>query len=665
LQRQRRREKKKEDADSFSAPFLLVVDPCALAVSSHALQSSHSSKRNSLLALTASILLFLLVRSTTFSRSDSNGTGGAALLLSRRSSVVAASRTYSAAFSWSLSGRKGREKDSLRHDTKRLKRRVRGEEAHDASSKRSPASMRTSAAAADDADLRLLRSRIFRKQPPTDDTTPQGPRRERVMPARAAVVSAELEYRRRARQSATKSSMDGDGQSPLSPLSRSLFPSEPLSPLDPDYVAACVVLRDQKVDLPEFIAWHAALGIRTFYLYDHGSSPPVSAEEAASLLSWTSTENETMREKQETEMETEARMARMTSTAIKETNANNTSTFSSSSFTSSSGVSIHVTPLTEEQINAHPTLLPQMTGYDFCIEANRANHAWLAFFDVDEFVVITDVGSSLSSATIPDTAHDRANAASANADADVTAIAAETAANAASATLSSSSSSPSEATTSSETLLRLLPLLLSKYEGAAAALALHWKVFGSGGRASRKPDSQLTAEAFEDCVPSEDGDNWTVKTIASTRLLDVAEPCLGPHHFSYWDFEGAADAAEEAEKRQSEGTALSSSSSFSPRPQPFAVDVTGSRIDGPLARASSDGAPPKVPHFPAFLAHYVLKSKEEYQSKMLRGSGMRNHKPWTFFEEIDGHSTEKCVEAKKLARVMKASGMVRLPGAGK
>jgi len=87
-----------------------------------------------------------------------------------------------------------------------------------------------------------------------------------------------------------------------------------------------------------------------------------------------------------------------------------------------------------------------------------------------------------------------------------------------------------------------------------------------------------------------------VKTIAPTRLLDVAEPCLGPHHFSYWDFEGAADAAEEAEKRQSEGIALSSSS-FSPRPQPFAVDVTGSRIDGPLARASPDGAHPKVPHF--------------------------------------------------------------------
>jgi hypothetical protein len=191
LQRQRRREKKKEDADSFSAPFFLVVDPYALAVSSHALRSSHNSKRSSLLALTASILLFLLASSTTFSRSDSNGTGGAALLLSRRSSVVAASRTYTAAFSWSLSGRKRREQDSLRHDTKRLKRRVRGEEAHDASSKRSPASMRTNSAVADDADLRLLRSRIFSKQPPTDDTTPQGPRRERVMPARAAAVSAD------------------------------------------------------------------------------------------------------------------------------------------------------------------------------------------------------------------------------------------------------------------------------------------------------------------------------------------------------------------------------------------------------------------------------------------------------------------------------------------
>ena len=296
-----------------------------------------------------------------------------------------------------------------------------------------------------------------------------------------------------------------------------------------------------------------------------------------------------------------------------------------------------------------------MAGYDFCIKANRAKHAWLAFFDVDEFVVITDVGSSLSF----DTAHDRTNALSAYANAEGTANAAGTAAP---ATLSSSSS-PSEATTSSETLLRSLPLLLSKYEGAAAALALYWKVFGSGGRASRKPDSQLTAEAFEDCVPAKYVGNSHVKTIASTRLLDVAEPCLGPHHFSYWDFEGAADEAEEAEKRQREGIALYSSSSFSPRPQPFAVDVTGSRIDGPLARASPDGEPPKVPDFPAFLAHYFLKSKEEYQAKVFRGSGMRNHKSLTLFEEIDGQSTAKCVEAKKLARVMKASGMVRLPGA--
>jgi hypothetical protein len=54
----------------------------------------------------------------------------------------------------------------------------------------------------------------------------------------------------------------------------------------------------------------------------------------------------------------------------------------------------------------------------------------------------------------------------------------------------------------------------------------------------------MTAEEFEDCVPAEDG----IKTSALTRLLDIAEPSLGPHHFSYWDFEGAADAAEEAKR---------------------------------------------------------------------------------------------------------------------
>lgn len=310
------------------------------------------------------------------------------------------------------------------------------------------------------ADLAALRSRIFSQQPPTEDTTPHGAagRSERVASLREAAVAAEVEFRRRScEESGLTTSM-----TPPSRIARSLFPPRPLTPSHPRYVAACVVLRDQGIDLPEFVAWHAALGIKTFYLYDHGSSPPVSAEQAREMLP-PATRDET---------------------------------------------EVHVEPLTDAQIAAHPSKIPQMTAYDTCVASHRAEHEWLAFLDVDEFVVLESSDTS-SSASSP------------------------------------SSSSATGAVPS-------FPLLLSKYEGAAAALALHWSMFGSGGRLSRKPDSELTAEAFEACLPRDNGNNRHIKTVASTRMLDISEPCLGAHHFAYWDFEGAV-AAEEEKRTKEEG----------------------------------------------------------------------------------------------------------------
>jgi len=439
------------------------------------------------------------------------------------------------------------------------------------------------AAAADDAaELLALRSRIFSQQPPTEDKTPHGAagRAARVASLREAAVSAELDYRRR-RSSSNK---DTSLLLPPSPMSRSLFPPAPLSPSHRDYLAFCVVLKDQSDDLPEFVAWHAALGVRNFYLFDHGSNPPVSAREAAAMLP---------------------------PTAAKD------------------GTRVVVTPLTEADVAAHPSRIPQMAAYDSCVAAHRAEHEWLAFLDVDEFVVISP-NSSFSS-------------------------------------FSSSSASSSSSSTAADAVPSL-PLLLSRYEGAAAALALHWSMFGSGGRASRKPDSTLTAEAFQACLPRDNGNNRHVKTVAATRMLDVAEPCLGAHHFAYWDFEGAvADAAAAASAAASAADASASSSSPSSpsparrRPQPFAVDVEGARIDGPYSRVAPGDPPPRVPHAPAFLAHYVLKSKEEYEAKMLRGNAMRSSKGWAFFEEVDSLSTERCVEAAALAQKIKATMKMMTP----
>ena len=449
----------------------------------------------------------------------------------------------------------------------------------------------------DNDDLLELRSRIFSEQPLTWDTTRHGAkgRFERTEPLRAVAVSAELEYRRRSRNTNGLSSL------PPSPISRSLFPPVPLAPSHTDYVAVCVILKDQSVDLPEFVAWYTALGVKTFYLFDDGSSPAVSPEQAASALP-PATRSETK---------------------------------------------VVVTPLTGEMISRHPTRRPQMAAYDSCVASYRAEHEWLAFFDVDEFVVI----SSNASFLLPSAA---------------------------------TSGKPSSSVPS-------LPLLLSRYEGAAAALGLHWSMFGSAGRTARKPDSMLTAEAFESCLPADSGSNRHVKTIASTRMLDISESCMGPHHFAFWDFEKAVSEAEEEsekkemekEKSEADVAVVAGSPSLSPalpslpqpppprhpphphrrrRPQPFTVDVEGTRIDGPYSRPSTPGGkPPKVPRSPAFLAHFALKSKEDFETKMARGSGMRNRKGWPFFNAVDGASTQTCSEASELAKKIRESGAIVLP----
>ncbi|RYF12064.1 MAG: glycosyltransferase family 2 protein [Deltaproteobacteria bacterium] len=49
-------------------------------------------------------------------------------------------------------------------------------------------------------------------------------------------------------------------------------------------VAICAIARDEAYDLPEWMAHHRNLGVGTFYLFDHGSTPPMAETLGDSLM---------------------------------------------------------------------------------------------------------------------------------------------------------------------------------------------------------------------------------------------------------------------------------------------------------------------------------------------------------------------------------------------
>ena len=62
----------------------------------------------------------------------------------------------------------------------------------------------------------------------------------------------------------------------LQPLTREPYPPLP-KPDNEEYVAFCLVVRNQSIDMPEFFIHHYHHhGIRRFYVYDDGTSPPLS-----------------------------------------------------------------------------------------------------------------------------------------------------------------------------------------------------------------------------------------------------------------------------------------------------------------------------------------------------------------------------------------------------
>jgi hypothetical protein len=56
----------------------------------------------------------------------------------------------------------------------------------------------------------------------------------------------------------------------------------------------------------------------------------------------------------------------------------------------------------------------------------------------------------------------------------------------------------------------------------------------------------------------------------------------------------------------------------------------------------------RVAHERLLLAHYVLKSREDFQAKMQRGGGRGIRRGIDYFERIDAAATEDCSHAERV-----------------
>jgi hypothetical protein len=104
--------------------------------------------------------------------------------------------------------------------------------------------------------------------------------------------------------------------------------------MDDGYVAMCIAIKDQRLDLPEFLIHHYYhLGIRYFYIMDDGSDPPLSEMQDFGIPQ----------------------------SALKFT----------------------------YQDHASRDHYMQMVFYDNCLQEYGKLHNWIAFFDTDEFLEVT------------------------------------------------------------------------------------------------------------------------------------------------------------------------------------------------------------------------------------------------------------------------------------
>eukprot|EP00887_Chlorella_sp_A99_P003217 scaffold9.g3217.t1 len=169
----------------------------------------------------------------------------------------------------------------------------------------------------------------------------------------------------------------------------------------PGFLAMCLIARDAHADLLEWINHHLRLGATKIYLWDHGSKPPMRHVIAGYIAAG-------------------------------------------------------VVEYRHFETFAHPSGKPQLYAYDKCLEVARGRHDWLAFLDVDEFLMFKAPGGPL----------------------------------------------------------RSLPLLLMKFQ-EYSGLAVHWLLFGSSGHETRPLAGSL--RSYVRRLPALHAQHQLVKTIVRVR----------------------------------------------------------------------------------------------------------------------------------------------------
>jgi hypothetical protein len=187
----------------------------------------------------------------------------------------------------------------------------------------------------------------------------------------------------------------------------------------PNYLAMCSIVRDAHPDISEWTHHHLKLGFSKLYIFDHGSIPKMD-------------------------------------TILKHY--------------IDQGTVVYIY-FTEEQSNNHPSKAPQIYVYDMCLHHYGHLHEWMAFIDVDEFLMFRG-GAPIQS----------------------------------------------------------LPLYLSKNKHLdnASGLAVHWILFGSSGYKSRPAGGLL--RSYVKCMPLAHSQHHLVKSIIRPRCTSEA---WSPHAFHH------------------------------------------------------------------------------------------------------------------------------------
>ncbi|KAF8066394.1 glycosyltransferase family 92 protein [Scenedesmus sp. PABB004] len=338
------------------------------------------------------------------------------------------------------------------------------------------------------------------------------------------------------------------------------------------YVAVCAVVKDQGRDLRYWIEYHRWLGVSKFYIYDNNSTSP------ALLGLWDLIEE---------------------------------------------GV------VDYHYFRGRPRRRPdfhdtnQYAAYTGCLLSHFRLHRWIAFIDVDEFLVFPPPGAEEGGQPGGGEGDARWQPGEQPA-AGQGGGAGEQQQQGGQARQQQPWDAPradgggADGAPGGEGLARgrrsraSLGAFLSRYE-YYAALGVNWVLFGSGGLAERPPGGPLAS--YTACVPRGHWESTHVKMIANTGAV------LGlggtPHEVL-------------------------------PRRGRVVVDVDGVPFTGPKT--------PTAKWHKLVLHHYVLKSRAEFGAKRTRGSGAGNVKDWAFFDYMDALANATCGWGPRLSAAFLSSG---------